>query len=268
MKKVLVVCLALLMVFTLSVPRIQADAALVGAIVSIQLNTGIESIGVCLGTTYNAANARIYTASGTYPGLEGMTLSWKATAKPGYILDTESGTLTPSSLGINIIAPTASKQSFTLTVVILNGMDNIKITYGSNSKTFTSTGAVDVEYGTSVSWTATPKVGYKISSGSSSGSFTMTSANTIAPAVTVKSFTVTASWTPAAEDPDLTWTLTWASGKALTGAVTDYVTMTVSSDKKSVTLTFKKAFTNGQMILTCYATNNPSVKATCTVTCS
>lgn len=267
MKKLLVVCLALLMVFTLSVPRIQADAALVGVNVSIELNTGIESIGVCLGTTYNAANARIYTASGTYPGLEGRTLSWKATAKPGYILDTESGTLTPSSLGINTIAPTASKQSFTLTVVILNGMDNIKITYGSNSKTFTSTGAVDVEYGTSVSWTATPKVGYKAAS-SSTGSFTMTSANTIAPAVTVKSFTVTASWTPAEEDPDLTWTLEWASGKALTGAVTDYVTMTVSADKKSVTLTFKKAFTNGQMILTCYATNNPSVKATCTVTCS
>lgn len=268
MKKVLVVCLALLMVFTLSVPRIQADAAIVSTPITITLKTGVASISVCLGDTFNQDTATVYTSNSTLLSLPGRSYSWVATAKTGYVMDVESGVLTPVSGGINTIAPTASKQTFTLTVVILNGMDNIKITYGSNSKTFTSTGAVDVEYGTNVSWTATPKVGYKISSGSSSGSFTMTSANTIAPAVTVKSFTVTASWTPAAEDPDLTWTLTWASGKALTGAVTDYVTMTVSADKKSVTLTFKKAFTNGQMILTCYATNNPSVKATCTVTCS
>lgn len=264
-KGILIIAFAVLMVFTLSVPDIEA-AAFESTPFTIRLKTGVASISVCLGDTFNQDTAIVYTSDSTLFALPGKSYSWVATAKTGYVMDVESGVFTPVSGGTNTIAPTASKQSFTLTVVILNGMDNIKITYGSNSKTFTSTGTVDVEYGTSVSWTATAATGYNLTTGS--GSFTMTSARTITPVAKAKSFTVTATCTPVDEDVDLTWTLAWASGKALTGAVTDYVTMTVSADKKSVTLTFKKAFTSGQMILTCYVTNNPSVKAMCTVTCS
>lgn len=274
MKKVLVVCLALLMVFTLSVPDIEADAAVkpglgLACTVYVTLNTGVASIGVCVGTTYNESTATIFTSSGTYPGMANVTLCWKATPKPGYTMSVTSSTFTLNALRYNEIAPSATVSSgttYTLTVKVPTGVASVRVTYGSSVKTFTTAGTLNVASGTSVSWTATAATGYNLTTGS--GSFTMTSARTITPVAKAKSFTVTATLSPSGATADLTWTLEWASGKALTGAVTDYVTMTVASDGKSVTLTFKKAFTSGQMILTCYVTNNPSVKATCTVTCS
>lgn len=274
-KGIFIIVLAVIMMFTVSVPGIEADAAVkpglgLACTVYITLNTGVASIGVCVGTTYDESTATIFTSSGTYAGIHKVTLCWKATPKPGYTMSVTSSTYTPAALIYNEIAPSATKSSgttsYTLTVNVPTGVARVRVTYGSSSKTFTTAGTLSVTSGTSVSWTATAATGYILTTGS--GSFTMTSARTITPVAKAKSFRVTATCTPVDEDVDLTWTLAWASGKALTGAVTDYVTMTVSADKKSVTLTFKKAFTNGQMILTCYATYNPSVKATCTVTCS
>lgn len=274
-KGIFIIVLAVIMMFTASAPGIEADAAVkpglgLACIVYITVNTGVASIGVCVGTTYDESIATIFTSSGEFNGLDGVTICWKATPKSGYTMSVTSSTYTPRAALYNEIAPSATKSSgttsYTLTVNVPTGVASVRVTYGSSSKTFTTAGTLSVTSGTSVSWTATAATGYNLTTGS--GSFTMTSARTITPVAKAKSFTVTATCTPADEDVDLTWTLAWASGKALTGAVTDYVTMTVSADKKSVTLTFKKAFTNGQMILTCYATYNPSVKATCTVTCS
>ena len=273
-KGILIIAFAVLMVFTLSVPDIEADAALpTGISVAIEVNEGIEKIGVCIGSTFtsSSSSAKFYTADGTFSALKNTTVSWYAWAKDGYTLDSGSysGSITIESTATNyVISPTAHKdlESYTLTVTLRAGVANIVLTYGSTTETFTSSGTANIDEGTMVSWTATPAPGYNMVQ--SSGTVYMNDNNTIAPYTSVKTFTITATWTPTDATPDLTWTLEWASGKALTGAVTDYVTMTVSADKKSVTLTFKKAFTSGQMILTCYATNNPSVKATCTVTCS
>lgn len=273
MKKVIVVCLALLMMFMLSVPSIEADAALAPGLactVYITLNTGVASIGVCIGTTYDASSATIFTSSGEFSGIDGVTICWKATPKSGYTMSVTSSTYTPKALLLNEISPSATKTGgttyYTLTVNVPTGVASVRVTYGSSSKTFNTSGTLSVTSGTSVSWTATAKPGYNLSS--SSGSFTMTSAKTIAPTATVKSFTVrVSSYTPSDAYAAFSWTLEWAEGEELTGDPTDYVTMTVASDGMSVTLTFKKAFTAGTMILTCYATNNPSVSATCIITC-
>ena len=125
MKKVLVVCLALLMVFTLSVPGIEADAAVKPGLttcnVYVTLNTGVASIGVCVGTTYDESTATIFTSSGTYPGIANVTLCWKATPKSGYTMSVTSSTYTPDALLYNEIAPSAIKNSgttYTLTVKV------------------------------------------------------------------------------------------------------------------------------------------------------
>ena len=235
--------------------------------VKIVINEGVASIGICLGTTYNAYSATIYTSSGTFTAVPLKTYSWKATAKSGYVMSSSSGTISPTALALNEISPTATKaDTYTLTVTKKTGVASIKVTYGSSSKTFTSSGTLSISSGTSVTWTATPATGYTLSS--TSGSFTMTANRTLAPTATAKTFTVKATVSPQGASANLSWKLEWEPSRSLSSDVSNYVTLTVSADGMSATLTFKKAFTGAVMILTCYVTDNPTVKATCTVECS
>lgn len=60
----------------------------------------------------------------------------------------------------------------------------------------------------------------------------------------------------------VSWALSWKSTNS--GNVADYVTITPSADTLTCTVAVKKAFTT-QIILTCTANSNASVKATCTI---
>lgn len=62
----------------------------------------------------------------------------------------------------------------------------------------------------------------------------------------------------------LTWTLDWSG--SYNENVSDYVTMQISSDTHSVTLTYKKVF-NRQLILKATSELTPSVNATLTIDC-
>lgn len=223
--------------------------------VTVTVNAGVEYIRVN-GTRYDTST----TLSFSY----GASVSWEASPKTGYTLSQTSGSFEVTSA--KTIAPTTTAKTYILTVTVNTGVQSVVVKYGSNSKTFTSSGTLSVTHGTSVSWQANSKAGYTLSQ--TSGSFTMTNASTIAPATSVKSFKISiANYTPSNADAQFSWKLEWTSGKSLSGAVSDYVTMTVASDGKSVTLTFVKDFSAGEMVLTCYATADPTVKATCTVKC-
>lgn len=222
---------------------------------SITFNSNVASISV----TMNGTTTR-YTSSTVVNVNSGTAVSWTATAATGYNLSASSGSFTMTTA--SSIAPTASIKTFAITVTVNTGVDYIRV----NGTRYDSSTTLSFNYGNSVSWEASPKTGYTLSQ--TSGSFTMTNASTIAPITNVKSFTISvASYTPSNADAQFSWKLEWASGKSLTGAVSDYVTMTVASDGKSVTLTFVKDFSAGEMVLTCYATADPTVKATCTVKC-
>ena len=141
---------------------------------------------------------------------------------------------------------------------------------GSVAKTVT------VNYGEKVSSFTPNVVGYDFGGWYSNSGLTnafdfntsITSNVTIYAKTTVKTFTISiTSYLPANADPRFGWKLEWASGKALSGAVSDYVTLTVASNRLSATLTFKQDFTGGEMVLTCYSTLNANVKATVKVTC-
>ena len=62
----------------------------------------------------------------------------------------------------------------------------------------------------------------------------------------------------------LTWTMAWST--TYNATISDYVTMVVSEDTFSVTLTYVKAFEK-QIKLTATSVATPSVKATCTLDC-
>lgn len=238
---------------------IAPTASLNSFVLTVSVNSGVSSIKVTYGSS-----SKTFTSSGTLTVSHGTAVSWTATAATGYSFTTSnSGSFTMSSN--QSISPSTVINSYTLTVSVNSGVSSIKVTYGSNSRTFTSSGTLTISHGTAVSWTATAATGYNLSS--SSGNFTMRAARTVAPTATVKSFTVVASWTPSNLDVELGWTLAWSSGKALAGDASDYVTMQVASDGKSVSLTFKKNFAAGEMLLTCYVVDDPTVKATCTVKC-
>lgn len=243
--------------------------ALKGITVNVVLNEGVKSIGICLGSSYDPDLATIYTSDSTFSAISGKTYSWVATAKDGYYLKESSGTVSFSSSAlVNEISPIAYPDVatyYTVTITLNAGVASVNVTVNGTTTAFTSSGTLSVEDSKTVSWAATAKAGYKLTT--SSGAFAIRSNTTIAPTATVKSYTVAATVTPSDVDCTLCWKLEWVSGKALTGAVTDYVTMTVASDGKSVTLTFVKNFSAGEMVLTCYSTADPTVKATCTVTC-
>lgn len=291
------------------------------------------TITVNEGVDYIVVNGTRYTSSSTVTLTYGTSVSWTASPKAGYTLSASSGSFKMTKA--TTIAPTTTQQTYTLTVTVNSGISSIAVTYGSNSKTFTSSGTLTLTYGTSVSWTTTAKTGYTVISNGGGGtnitgnytisptasintytvqffvngsvaktvtvnygekvsSFTpnvvgydfggwysnsgltnafnfdtaISSNVTIYAKMTVKTFTVSiTSYIPTNADPQFGWKLEWASGKSLTGAVSNYVTLTVASNKLSVTLTFKKDFTGGEMILTCYSTLDPNVKATVKVTC-
>ena len=291
------------------------------------------TITVNEGVDYIVVNGTRYTSSSTVTLKYGTSVSWTASPKAGYTLSSSSGSF--KMTGAKTIAPTTTQQTYTLTVTVNTGVSSIAVTYGSSSKTFTSSGTLTVTHGTSVSWTTTAKTGYTVTSNGGGGtnitgnytisptaaintytvqffvngkvaktvtvnygekvsSFTpnvvgydfggwysnsgltnafdfntsITSNVTIYAKTTVKTFTISiTSYLPANADPQFGWKLEWASGKALSGAVSDYVTLTVASNKLSVTLTFKQDFTGGEMVLTCYSTLNSNVKATVKVTC-
>ena len=74
---------------------------------------------------------------------------------------------------------------------------------------------------------------------------------------------ITAEVLPAnAIDKTVSWS--WAWGSSNSGNVADYVTITPSADTLTCTVKVKKAFTT-QIILTCTANSNSTVKATCTI---
>lgn len=82
------------------------------------------------------------------------------------------------------------------------------------------------------------------------------------------SVTVTATLTPSNSTEPVDWSLSfknasssWASGKS----VTDYVTVTPTSDGSTVATVRNKEAFGEQIILKCSARNNPAVKATCTI---
>lgn len=62
----------------------------------------------------------------------------------------------------------------------------------------------------------------------------------------------------------LTWDLSWATTSS--DAISDYVTMVVSQDTHSVTLTYKKNF-NRQILLKATSVLTSSISATCTIDC-
>ena len=63
-------------------------------------------------------------------------------------------------------------------------------------------------------------------------------------------------------DKTVTWSASWKTTNSAN--VMDYITLKTSSDTLSCDVSVKKAFTT-QIILTCYATSNSNVKATCTI---
>ncbi len=80
---------------------------------------------------------------------------------------------------------------------------------------------------------------------------------------TNKSYTVKAIVTPSYAIDTLSWKLEYVDGSSSTN-ISNYVSMSISSDTKSCTLT-KKMTSKKQMKLTCYISNKTSVKATCTI---
>lgn len=228
-------------------------AVLKSCTLTVTVSTGVASVYVNYGS-----GTKTFTSSGTLSVSHGTNVSWTATAATGYNLSATSGTLTMT--GANTIAPTATIKTFTVRFFV----------NGSVAKTVT------VNYGQTVA-SYTPSVagynfgGWYTNSGLSN-SYNFNSSVTqdlnIYAKMTVKSFTVSiASYSPADADAQFSWKLEWVTGKSKTGAVTDYVTFVVASDGMSVTLTFNKDFTGAEMLLTCYATADATVKATCTVTC-
>ena len=63
-------------------------------------------------------------------------------------------------------------------------------------------------------------------------------------------------------DKTVTWSIAWKSTNSAN--VNDYITITPSADTLTCTVAVKKAFST-QIILTCTAKSNTSVKATCTI---
>lgn len=76
------------------------------------------------------------------------------------------------------------------------------------------------------------------------------------------SLSVVASIDQQVTNRKVTWGLSWKTTNSAT--VTDYVTISNSTDTLTCTITFKKAFTT-QIILTCTSQSNTSVKATATI---
>ena len=77
--------------------------------------------------------------------------------------------------------------------------------------------------------------------------------------------TITAVISPSyVVDNTLTWNLSWNGSQ--TATLSDYVTITVSEDTLSVTVTYKKAFPT-QIVLTVTSNSNTAVKATCNIDC-
>lgn len=228
---------------------------------TVTINTGIQSVTVVAGST-----TKTFTSSGTMSIDAATYVRYTATAKAEYTIDSGSeGTFTMS--GSKTIAPTATHIPYTLTVTLNEGVQSITVTYGSTTKTFTSSGSISVPFATSFTWTATAKSGYELSQ--SSGGSTMYYPITISPTASRITYTVSVSkWEPSViPSISVSWSLTWASGATITANVSNYVTMTVASDGMSVTLTKIKDFDGSNMVLTCYLTADPTVKATCTVTC-
>lgn len=80
---------------------------------------------------------------------------------------------------------------------------------------------------------------------------------------TNKSYSVKATLTPSYAQDTLSWKLEYVDGSSPT-YISSYVTMSISSDTKTCTLT-KKSSTYRQMKLTCSLASNSSIKATCTI---
>lgn len=267
MKKILLISLTLVLCITCSIAPMSTALADNSGIatyssyaLNVTVNTGVASITVKYGST-----SKTFTSSGSVTLSQGTSYTWTAVAEPGYTLSASSGSGTmyyPHGIG-----PTATFTSYTLTITLNEGVQSITVTYSSTTKTFTSSGTLSIPSGVTFTWTATAKSGYALSQ--SSGSGTMTAAKSIAPTASRTTYTVSvSSWEPSViPSISVTWTLTWTTGASITANVSNYVTMTGSSDGMSVTLTKIKDFAGSNMVLTCYLTANPSVKATCTVKC-
>lgn len=264
MRKVLLIALIAALLVTSSGTAFAEDNGVVtysNGTLHVAFNTNVKSITV----TYNGTSTT-YTSQNYVQVPIGVTVTWTATCADGYVIEggSNTGTFTMTSYyQLNLKAE--KLVTYPLTITVQSNVASLSVTIDGATTKYTSSTVVNVRSGASVSWTATAATGYNLSS--SSGSFTMTTATYVSPTASVKSYTVIATVTPANVTCTLGWTLAWASGKSLTGAVSDYVIMTVASDGKSVTLTFKKNFSAGEMVLTCYVVGNTSVKATCTVTC-
>lgn len=76
------------------------------------------------------------------------------------------------------------------------------------------------------------------------------------------STTITATVDSTATDKTVSWSLAWATTNS--ASVSDYITLTPSSDTLTCTVAVKKAFTT-KIILTCKSNSNSSLTATCTI---
>lgn len=77
-------------------------------------------------------------------------------------------------------------------------------------------------------------------------------------AIGQKTSTIKASLNPSNVDGSVSWSLSWKTSNS--NNVTDYVSISKSSDTFTCTITFKKAFTT-TILLTCTYSENSSVKA-------
>ncbi len=307
---------------------ISPNAQLKGYTLTVKVNTGVESVTVKYGS-----ESKTFTESGSLTVYHGTSVSWTTALKSEYTI-TSSGTGSFTMTSAQTINPVATLNSYTLTVTVNENVQSVYVFYGYGEQTFTESGTLSIQYGCNVSWSATAKTGYKVIP--SSDSLVMSGAQEISPIaemitykvlffengnvaktvvvnygekveayipdvvgydfggwytntgltdafdfsievktninlyakLTEKSFTVSiASYLPTDAEPLFSWKLEWISGKELIGDATDYVIMRVAADGMSVTLTFKKAFSDGEMLLTCYASKDPNVFVTCSVKC-
>ena len=118
------------------------------------LDEGVASITV---------NGTTYTDSGSIDVQAGSTVSWSATAKSGYDLmpGSSGGSMTINGSASVTVSSKKQVKYCTITWSIDSGVESITV----NGRSFTRAGSMQVEVGSTVSWSATPKSGYEIING-------------------------------------------------------------------------------------------------------
>lgn len=228
--------------------RILGDGGGIGIKIEIILNSGVSSITVN-GKTYNYSTA-IWVD-------RGENITWSATSSLGYRLNTSSGTINNIQESTAISPETTYVGYLTVTITIYFNVSSITV----NGTRYTSSTTKSFLYGTLISWSAVAESNYRLSS--SSGSFTLTSAQTIAPTatysgncvvtitindgidyITVNGTKYTSSTTKTfSGGTKVTWTATAKSGYAINYLSSGSYTCNAPTYEISPTATYKGSFT-------------------------